>query len=364
VRGGGAATRRAIVVAVATSLLAACSSTPPSTGPGGSGGGSSGTEAPGSGAPGAGPGVAEDGRPRSPFTGIGLDADVLARPALVVKIENSPNARPQSGLDAADVVIEQLVEGGITRFMAVFHSQLPEVAGPVRSARPVDVDLLGGLGPSGFAYSGARVEVRQLLASAPSVAVTEGAPGFFRDERRRAPHDLYVRTAETLAAVTATGARPLRDIGWVFDPEPPAEAVACPTSATACPDPGASVVVIMSPSYRTGWTYDERAGVYRRDQNGTSSEVTGGGRIGAANVVILASRHYIGISGYDETEAVTEGAPAVVLRDGRRYEAVWVKPSAADPLLLRTPDGRPFPLRPGPTWIHLPRADRLPTVGG
>jgi hypothetical protein len=228
----------------------------------------------------------------------------------------------------------------------------------------VDVDLLGGLGPSGFAFSGARAEVLQLLAAAPSVKVTEGAPGFFRDDRRSAPHNLYLRPTEALEAVEARGARPLRDIGWTFDEEPPADQLVCPASASACPDPGASVVVVMSPAYRTGWTYDERAGVYRRDQNGTPSEVTGGGTIGAANVVVLATRHYVGISGYDETEAVTAGAPAIVLRDGRRYDAVWVKPTAGDLLLLRTPDGRPFPLRPGPTWVHLPRADRLPTLGG
>lgn len=314
--------------------------------------------------PAAPPEAPEDGRPRSPFTGLPIDRDVAERPALVVKIENSPRARPQSGLDAADVVIEELVEGGITRFVAVLHATLPEAAGPVRSARPVDVDLLGGLGASGFAYSGARAEVQELLAGVPSVLVTEGAPGFYRDDARDAPHDLYLRPAETLAHVTARGARPVRDLGWTFDAEPPAGALTCPADAVGCRDPGAAVVVEMSPAYRSGWTYDARDGVYRRDQNGEPSEVTGRGEIGAANVVVLATRHYVGISGYDETDATTTGAPALVLRDGRRYEATWVKPTASDLLLLLTPDGEPFPLRPGPTWLHLPRSDRMPTVGG
>ncbi len=345
---------------VAALLVAACA---PAADPG------SGPDAPGETAdagPQGGPDGAlpADGRPRSPFTGLAVDADVLARPALIVKVENSPRARPQSGLDAADVVFEELVEGGITRFVALFHATLPEDAGPVRSARPVDVDLLGGLGASGFAYSGARAEVQELLESVPSVLVTEGAPGFFRATGREAPHNLYVRTAETLDAVTARGAQPLRDIGWVFADDAPTGALTCPDGASACADPGASISIVMSPSFRTGWTYDERNGVYRRDQNGVPFEVTGGGRIGAANVVVLATRHYVGISGYDETDARTTGAPALVLRDGRRYAATWVKPTAADPLLLLTPDGDPFPLRPGPTWLHLPRADRMPTVGG
>ncbi len=354
----GRRTLRTTLVLAAVLLVPACA---------GAGTGPDGSAPPGAdGAGGAPDATSEppDGRPRSPFTGLPVDPDVLERPALILKVDNSPRARPQSGLDVADIVFEELVEGGITRFVTLFHATLPPAAGPVRSARPVDVDLLGGLGASGFAYSGARAEVQELLATVPSVLVTEGAPGFFRDPGRDAPHDLYVRPTETLAHVTERGARPVRDLGWTFDAAPPDGALTCPSDATGCPDPGASVVVEMSPAYRTGWTYDARDGVYRRDQNGQASEVTGRGEIGAANVVVLGTRHYVGISGYDETDATTDGAPALVLRDGRRYAATWVKPTAADLLLLLTPEGEPFPLRPGPTWLLLPRADRLPTVGG
>jgi hypothetical protein len=305
----------------------------------------------------------EDGRPRSPFTGLPVDPEVLQRPLLIVKIENSENARPQSGMDVADIVIEELVEGGITRFMVLFHSELPAVAGPVRSARPVDVDLLSGLGPSGFAYSGARPEVTQLLASTPSIRVVEGVAGFFRDEARRAPHNLYVEPDVLLDVVGRRGARPLVDIGWAFDGTAPDGELACPRSAPACPDPGASVVVEMSRAFRSGWTYDAAAGLYRRDQNGRRFEAAGPGDIGAANVVVLATRHYVGASGYDETDGTTAGAPAIVLRDGRRYEARWEKPTRGDLLRILTPDGRPFPLKPGPTWVHLPSADRMPEVG-
>jgi hypothetical protein len=304
-----------------------------------------------------------DGRPRSPFTGLPVDPEVLDRPLLVVKIENSENARPQSGMDAADIVIEELVEGGITRFMVLFHGELPEVAGPVRSARPVDVDLLSGLGASGFAYSGARAEVEGLLATSPAIRVIEGVDGFFRDDARRAPHNLYLRPAAVLDVVTRRGARPLIDIGWTFDEVAPADPLVCPPAAATCADPGGSVVIEMSRAFRSGWTYDAAAGVYRRDQNGRPFAASGPGEIGAANVVVLATRHYVGASGYDETDATTDGAPAIVLRDGRRYEARWVKPTSRDLLLIQTPDGQPFPLKPGATWIHLPSADRLPQVG-
>jgi hypothetical protein len=309
--------------------------------------------------------AAIDDRPRSPLTGLPTDADRLAAPVLIAKIENSPNARPQSGLDAADIVIEEVVEGGITRFFVLFQSELPTTAGPIRSARPVDTELLGGFGASGFAFSGARAEVQELLARTPSILITEGAAGFYRDQVRSAPHNLYIRPAETQAAVAARGARALVDIGWVFDEAVPAGALACPAGASGCPDPGASIVVEMSAAYRSGWTYDRAAGVYRRDQNGRPFDVTGGGSIGADNVVILATRQYVGGSGYNETDATTAaaGAPALVLRDGNRYAAVWVKPTVSALLELRTPDGAPFPLRPGRTWVHLPPADRMPAVG-
>lgn len=92
--------------------------------------------------------------PFAPLTGLPLtDQARLGRPALVVKIENAPASRPQSGLDAADVVYEEIVEGGITRFLAVFHSADAEPIGPVRSLRPSDPDIIAPFGGL-FAYSG------------------------------------------------------------------------------------------------------------------------------------------------------------------------------------------------------------------
>jgi hypothetical protein len=318
---------------------------------------------PGSLTPGGGPEPGADAGPDdtddvdmvtlAPLTGLEVEA-FEARPALLVKVSNSPEARPQTGLDRADVVYEELTEGGVTRFIGVFHSQLPEVVGPVRSARPVDAQIASGFGRPGLAFSGGRPEVLGMLASAPVVTATEGTRGFFRDDGRYAahpyaPHDLFVRTPEVLAGVEAAGAQPLGDLGWVFDEEAPAGGA--PTSDLEVP---------MSRYYSTGWTYDADAGVYRRAQEGVPFEVTGSGRIGAANVVVLAVRHYVGASGYPETDVLGSG-DALVLRDGQRYEARWEKATIAAPLRLVGTDGQPFPLTPGPTWILLP--DRLPAAG-
>jgi hypothetical protein len=125
----------------------------------------------------------------------------------------------------------------------------------------------------------------------------------------------------------------------------------------------------MSRRYRTGWNYDAGAGVYRRLQNGEPFSVAGPGTIGAANVVVLETRHYLGQpdcygARCPETDVLTDGARAIVLRDGNRYEAMWRKPTAGDDLQLFTADGGPFPLKPGPTWLHLPSAANMPAPIG
>jgi hypothetical protein len=293
---------------------------------------------------------APDGQGVWPLTGEPVET-VPARPALLVKVSNSPEARPQTGLDVADVVYEEVTEHGITRFVAVFHSELPEVVGSVRSARPVDAQIASGFGRPGLAFSGARPEVLALLARSPVVTATEGAPGFFRDTGRYAshpyaPHDLFLRVPESVVAATASGAAPLTDIGWAFDATPPSGG-----------GPGDALEVRMSERFTTGWDFDAEAGVYRRQQGGAPFAVTGPGRIGAANVVVLAVRHYVGASGYPETDVLGTG-DGLVLRDGRRYEVTWHKPTATAALELRTTSGDPFPFARGRTWILLP--DRLP----
>jgi hypothetical protein len=307
----------------------------------------------------------------APLTGLPTDDDLQDRPLVVVKVDNAPAARPQSGLDLADVVYEELVEGGVTRFMSLFHSRIPELAGPVRSARPVDVELISGLGPApGLAYSGARDEVQQQLGASSLVLLTEGQAGFFRSDERRAPHDLYVRLPEALTALAEAGARPpAPGAGWRFTGGAPEGAETCPPDAEGCEDPGGAIAVAMSSSFRTDFTYDEAAGVYRREQNGEPSLVTGDGRIGAANVVVLATEHDEGgccdTAGnpYIETRTSGEGR-AVLLRDGRWYEGRWSKDDAASPLLLWDAAGEPLALKPGPTWVLLPSEDRVPSVPG
>ena len=137
------------------------------------------------------------------------DAARAARPALTVKIENEPGARPQSGLQAADLVYEEFIEGGDTRFVAVFQSTDADPVGSIRSVRPSDpllVRPLGGL----FSYSGGTAKFVAAVHSVSIVDVGVSAdPGAYFQRPEKAPdHRLFSSTARLYAAPGAAAAKP------------------------------------------------------------------------------------------------------------------------------------------------------------
>ena len=298
--------------------------------------------------------------PLAPLTGLVVDEEDAARPALAAKVENTRAAQPQAGLEVADLVIEELVEGGITRFMAVFQSTVPEQVGPVRSARLVDADLLPAF-DGGLLYSGGRSDVEAAIGGG-AVRITEGDPGVYRAGDRRAPHNLFAEgpaVYETLLDRAPELEAP--PSGFVFADEPP---------AGACEEcDGTQLDVRFSPAATTGWAWDAGAGVYRRSQNGTDQPTASGEPVGAANVVVVEVSTYNGGccdtagSPYVVSRTTGEGR-AVVLRDGRWYEATWVRPGAESPWRLETADGQDLALAPGPTWLLLVPSAGMPATGG
>lgn len=298
--------------------------------------------------PDASPSPASTPTGRFPLTGESSDRPRTAEPVLAVKVDNATAAFPQAGLELADIVYEELVEGGATRLLALFHSQIPEVVGPVRSARLVDADLLAPHHPV-LAYSGARIEVSRALRDTGAIGLVVdrgGGSTFDRDEDRFPPHDLMADTDAVLGRGADLDGVEAASSGLEHGP------------ADAEGEVGVEVSIRMSRSQVTSWEYDVEEGVYRRFSNGSPFLVTGTGRVGAANVVVVLTD--VGEGGccdsagqpYVETR-LTGSGDAVVLRDGRRLEATWAKASAADHLVLRFADGEPVHLAPGATWIHL-----------
>ncbi|MER5974845.1 Mut7-C RNAse domain-containing protein [Streptomyces sp. NPDC002055] len=277
----------------------------------------------------------------SPFTGL------PARPApvLAVKVDNVPPARPHTGLGAADLVYVEQVEGGSTRLVAVLSSRLPSALGPVRSARESDIELLEQFGRPALAYSGAQSALRPLLEKSPVLAVPPGkAPdAYFRGGDRPAPHNLYVRPARALAA--APGASRAADIGFRFG---------------AAPEGGRQVTeeTVRYPAGRYGFTWSAEAGRWLVSMDGTPARTTDGGRDGAATVVVQritirdsTLKDKLGsVSPYSET--VGSGT-ALVLRDGKAYDARWSRSDAESGTDFTTPSGDPLNFARGPVWVLL-----------
>ncbi len=288
-----------------------------------------------------------------PLTGVATDRPRTGEPVLAVKVDNATAAAPQVGLEHADIVYEQVVEGGVTRFLALFHSDLPDEVGPVRSARLLDADLLSPFRPV-LAYSGARDEVeRELVGTGEIVLVPAvGSGPFRRDGERAAPHDLLAVPAEVLAQGAQTSPVEPASSGLDWGPLPAEGSV------------GTELSIRMTPSQVTSWEYDDEAGRYRRFSAGVPFEVVGTMPVGAANVVVVLTD--VGEGGCCDGNGATyvrtriEGrGDAVLLRDGRRIEVTWVKPSRDSHLRLVDEAGSDVPLAPGPTWIHLAPTDAV-----
>ncbi|MEJ2886564.1 DUF3048 domain-containing protein [Actinomycetospora aeridis] len=280
----------------------------------------------------------------SPLTGLPAPAGA---PVLAVKVDNSPAGRPWTGVEDADVVYVEPVEGGTTQLLAVFSSRLPPAVGPVRSARESDVTVLAAYGRPALAFSGSAPELAGTLAGASLVPVTPGtAEGAFRREAgRRAPVNLYADPSALLAA--AGGASPPRDIGFRFGATPS----------------GGEVVRhrdVVFGSAELGLSWDAVRGRWLVEPGGGDPAVpaTGGEPIGASTVLVQrvttrpsAIRDAAGaVSPY----AVTTGEGAAeVLRDGRAYPARWSRPAPTDPTVVLGPDRLPVAFAPGPVWVLL-----------
>jgi Protein of unknown function (DUF3048) N-terminal domain/Protein of unknown function (DUF3048) C-terminal domain len=275
-----------------------------------------------------------------PFTGKPVKA---LKTVLAVKIDNIIYARPQTGLRSADIIYVIPVEGGLTRFMAVFSSHVPPVVGPVRSARQSDLDLLRQFGRPAFAWSGATPHLVPFIERAPIVdlyAIT--ASGYFRSDSRVAPYNLYADTAELLAQ--AKHASKARDIGFRFG--------AAPADGTAT---ASYSVKYPSASYTFRWSAS--AGRWLVWMDGAPALATEGGQLGGRTVIVqytrIATSRFEEYGGRPPYAKSTGSGRAVVLRNGRAYTVRWSRPDLDTGTTYTLPDGQRMLFAPGQTWVVL-----------
>ncbi len=280
------------------------------------------------------------------LTGEPIEAGSLSRPALSAKVDNHPSARPQVGLDEADIVFEELVEGGMTRYLAVWHSKLPAEIGPVRSVRPMDPEIVSPFGGV-FAYSGGQVRFIQMMEAAPVYNAIHGQPDtestFYRTSAKVAPHNVLVKAPELIEQHLNLSAPPK-----MFD----YAASLAESTAVLEGTPLASVNTRFSGFSSPSWEWDGTQNKFVRFQtNGAADSASSGNQLAATNVIAL----FVGIDVIEDiptTRLVSQGT-GYVATGGSIIEITWIKASPESPIVLSTQSGNPVLLGIGNTWIEL-----------
>jgi hypothetical protein len=284
--------------------------------------------------------------PRYPLTHLPVTNPATQnRPALVVKIDNHPDAVPQTGLNQADVVYEEIVEG-ITRFFAVFQSTDSTPVGPIRSARTTDVNIVAGLSRPLFAWSGGNPTVQRQISQADLTDVGQGKAngpgGYFRQRGRRAPHNLYADTVKLYTLAPPGQGPPAPLFTYRADGQP------SPMGAAS-----AGVKLTMQGT-RAQFLWDPMSNTWKRDQYGKPHLDSDGMQIAPVNVIVQFVS-YVGVPGVGESQqAVTVGqGDAWIFTDGRVVKGKWNRPDPKKPAVYTDANGNPVALTPGRTWVEL-----------
>ena len=285
----------------------------------------------------------------APLTGVkfeeGTNAN-LAGPSVACKIDNLDVARPQLNLNRTDIVFDEMVEGGLTRFVAVWHSDKPESVGPVRSIRPMDPDIIAPLGGI-VCYSGGQLKFVKLMRETnvfnASETVEQDKGTFSRASDRPAPHNVMVDVAKL------AGAHP--DLAA---PQPMFVMAADLASATASVD-GVAVksFKVYFPSALAEWVWNTKAGAWLRTQDGKlHTDAADGSTISTTNVVVMrvkVDRQY----GNVPKDVVIGTGTATVFTEGKMVVGTWAKATQTSPITLTDAEGKAIKLAPGRTWVEL-----------
>jgi hypothetical protein len=256
----------------------------------------------------------------------------------VVKLDNTFSSRPQIGLRTADLVTEELVEGGMTRLAAFYDSHLPGVVGPVRSMRASDIGVVKPVDAT-IVTSGAAHPTIARLRKAGVHFEKDPAPDFYRDNGRAAPYNLFVQLKRLAGRMKAPEAVPQPYLSWGAEKDFPGGAAARSISAR------------FSPSHTTEWRY--RGGKYVN----TNSNAAAGKDFRPDTVIVVRVRQgnagYLDPAGHTVPETIYKGTgKAVVFHHGKAVRGTWTKSGASGALVLRTRAGT-MRIPAGHTFIEL-----------
>ena len=277
----------------------------------------------------------------NPFTGKAVSDN----PVIAVKIEDTALGRPQVGVDKADIVYVEQVEGGLTRLMAIFDTSLPTVE-PVRSVRPSDPELALQFGHiTVVASGGSRAGIAPLDASPLHAVINDrGAAGFTRDPNRQPPENLKADLAQIARKAKTPKAR---DIGLTWSTQLPAGS-----------KPGATLHTLVGQT-AVAFRWSAKQQRYERLIDGAIQHTANGSLIETPNVIVQFCRVTTytkdrDVLGHPAKYTHTVGTGrAVVYRNGRRIEGTWSRSSVDTGTSFRDAAGKPIPLMPGGVWVVL-----------
>ena len=293
-----------------------------------------------------------------PLTGLpASSAAAAARPALGVKIDNVAGAWPQAGLNQADIVFDLPVEGGLTRLLAIFHSQDVGLFGPIRSARPVDADLLHLLGHAYFAFSGGTKSDLGPIADHSNATPMwwDVTPSLFVTRTDHAvPHQVFSSTDRLYAG--GQQRTPSKT------PPPPIFSYAAAAPAGGKP---LTSITAQYDAATAHWTWN--GSQYVRDQSGHPDMLLDGAQVSATNVIVMSVP--LQSTGARDSHGTVVPLPVVigsgkvwVFRNGVSIGGTWSRPSENAPMKLLTSTGQIIALAPGRTWVEVLPNSRLPQL--
>jgi hypothetical protein len=289
--------------------------------------------------------------PVYPLTGVGdPDPTIAARKVLVVKIGNEPAARPQTGFNAADIVLEEIVNDNLTRFAFIFHSGDSDPVGPIRSGRLQDIDLFGSFSSPLFAWSGGNATVTRSIDGSDLINIGPNhANVYFRTRDRRAPSNLYSNTTA------------LRTYAPFGAPAPPQQFLYRDPASTPQGEPSLGVEVTLD-AVDVDWTWNPDEGLYFRQMEGRPHNDAASGQVTTNNVVVLEMTYLPGISRSPDAQSIGSGE-AFVFTGGHYIHGYWERFDRTQPFQLYTDDNQPILLAPGRTFIELPRDENTVPLG-
>lgn len=288
----------------------------------------------------------------SPLTGIKVKNKTATKaPVTAIMIENSPSARPQSGLKNSGVVFEAIAEGGITRFLALYQQEKPSLVGPVRSVRMYFVDWLAAFNASVAHVGGSAAALKEVRnGNYRDIDQFFNSGSYWRATDRYAPHNVYTNFKRLDALNAKKGYKKSSFTGFTrTDGEPVAK-----------PDASKINITMSSFQYNNSYIYDAKSNTYARSEGGAKHMDREDGQITPSVVIAMrVDESTVFEDGYRQKIIAIGSGDATIFQNGTAISATWNKKSRADQITFTNSVGKNIPLVRGQTWISA-----VPNQGG